>query len=153
MNIIIREAKVADIPAIQKLIKHYVQQRRVLGRSLGELYETTRDFLVAQTPSGEIVGCCALHIVWEDLAEIKSLMVNENLHRQGIGSQLITQALKLAKNLGVKRVFALTYEIEFFNHKGFVKIDKATLPHKVWSECIRCVHFPDCDEIAMICEL
>lgn len=152
MEIIIREATVTDIPPIQKIIKHYARQERVLARSFAELYECTRDFFVAQSLDGEIIGCCALHIVWEDLAEIKSLVVTEKMRGQGIGTQLIKQCLQSANKLGIKRVFVLTYETDFFKSKGFKLTEKSLLPHKVWNECIRCVHFPDCNELALIYE-
>ena len=98
-------------------------------------------------------GCCALHIAWENLAEIKSLAVDESKQRKGIGVELVKQALEDAKNLKVKRVFALTYVPEFFEKLGFKRIEHAELPHKIWSECIKCVKFPDCAENALAMDI
>ena len=124
----------------------------MLPRSLNELYENIRDFFV-YSDGNNIYGTCALHIDWEDLAEIKSLAVARQKTGSGIGTKLLAQCLKDAKKLKVRKVFALTYIPEFFESFGFRIVDKKELPHKIWSECIRCMYFPNCKEIAMVKEI
>jgi len=118
---------------------------------VSELYAQVRDFLVTiEEQSGEIIGCGALHIVWEDLAEIRSLAVRTSHQRKGIGSQLIEALLEEARSMGVKQVFVLTYRTALFERYGFEIMDKSLLPHKIWADCIRCTKFPECDEIALV---
>ncbi len=145
----IRKARFSDIEGIQRLINHYAREGALLPRSLNELYENMRDFFVWKE-KGKLLGCCALHISWKDLAEIKSLAVARKVKRRGIGSRLLSTALQDAKKLGIKKVFALTNQEKFFKKNGFQKIKKEKLPHKIWGECIRCPKFPNCDEVAMI---
>ena len=144
----IRKAKISDITEIHKLINHFAGQDKMLPRSLSELYESTRDFLVYDK-KGSIYGCVSLHMSWEGLAEIKCLAVWEPRQKKGIGRRLIKNALKEAERLEIKKVFALTYEVEFFKKYGFKEVNKSELPHKIWSECIKCPKFPNCDETAM----
>jgi amino-acid N-acetyltransferase len=148
----IRKAKIYDVKEIQHLINFYASRDTMLPRTMAELYENLRDYFVYEE-DGKVLGTCALHICWEDLAEIKSLAVEESKQRQGIGSNLLNQALKEAKDLNIKRVFVLTYEPKFFRKFGFKEVDKAKLPQKIWGECINCVKFPDCEEIALIKEV
>lgn len=148
----IRKATIDDIKEIQELINFYAKQDKMLPRSLNELYENIRDFFVYEE-AGRILGCCALHIAWEDLAEIKSLAVEESMQKKGIGKKLVKEALEDAKGLKVKRVFALTYVPSFFEEFGFKKIEHSALPHKIWSECIKCIKFPDCAEIALAMDI
>jgi len=148
----IRKARISDIKELHKLINFYGDRGEMLARSLNELYENLRDFLVFDE-NGEILGCCALHISWEDLAEIKSLAVKPGHTGKGIGKKLIEECLKETEELGIKKVFALTFKPEYFEKRGFKKIDKEELPHKIWSECINCPKFPNCEEIAMLKEM
>ncbi|MBU1911985.1 MAG: N-acetyltransferase [Candidatus Omnitrophica bacterium] len=148
----IRKATIEDIKDMQELINFYAKQDRMLPRSLNELYENIRDFFVYEE-AGKILGCCALHIAWENLAEVKSLAIGEASQKKGIGAMLVKQALEDAKKLKVKRVFALTYVPEFFEKLGFKRIGHAELPHKIWSECIKCVKFPDCAENALALDI
>lgn len=148
----IRKARLKDVKEIQKLVKAYSARGEILPRSLGDLYDHLRDFFV-YIRNRSIMGICALHICWEDLAEIRSLVVNEETRNKGVGAKLINACLEESKELGVKRVFALTYQPEFFSRFGFKTVDKAVLPHKIWADCLRCVKFPDCDETAMVREL
>jgi amino-acid N-acetyltransferase len=120
-----------------------------VGRSLSEIYDQLRDFYIYEGDRS-LLGTCALHICWEDLAEIRSLTVLEDERQKGIGSKLVSACLREAKRLGIRKVFVLTYKPSFFEQFGFEIVDKATLPHKVWSDCLKCVKFPDCDETAMI---
>lgn len=148
----IRKARTNDALAIYTLINDYAKEGVLLPRSLNAIYENIRDFWVYED-DGKIVGCCALHVVWEDLAEIKSLAVKKEHTKKGIGFQLVEKCLQEAKELGIKKVFALTYAAGFFEKFGFSVVDKSTLPHKVWGECINCIKFPSCDEIAVILDL
>lgn len=147
----IRKTTTKDVKAIHRLLKKHSDLGELLPRALSDLYDDVRDFNVFEEKGGgSIIGACALHVFWEDLAEIRSLAVCERHQRKGIGSALVTTALVEAKDLGIKRVFTLTYRPDFFNKHGFKIVDKATLPQKIWAECIKCVKFPDCDEIAML---
>jgi len=148
----IRRATVQDVKKIQKLVNYYAKRERMLPRSLNELYENIRDFYV-YADGKNIMGCCALHVDWEDLAEIKSLAVSNKRSGKGIGRSLLEKCLSDAEALKVKRVFALTYVPDFFEKSGFTIVDKKELPHKIWSECIKCCYFPNCKEIAMMKEI
>jgi amino-acid N-acetyltransferase len=145
----IRRAKLVDLKHIHRLINNYAKKEAILPRSLSELYENVRDFIVCEQ-NRTICGVCALHIMWEDLAEIRSLAVDREYQKMGIGKTLVHQCLREAKSLGLKRVFALTYNPDFFKKMGFVDIDKSSLPQKVWGDCLRCHKFPECDELAVI---
>lgn len=123
----------------------------MLPRSLNELYENVRDYYVCEAE--QIVAVCALHVLWDNLAEIKSLVVRDSVQRQGIGRRLIGACKEEALALGIGQVFALTYVKGFFNRLGFRGIDKAELPHKIWGDCIRCSKFPGCDEQAVIIDV
>jgi amino-acid N-acetyltransferase len=148
----IRKATIDDIKDMQELINYYAKQDRMLPRALNELYENIRDFFIYEE-DGKILGCCALHVAWENLAEVKSLAVDESKQKKGIGSMLVKEALEDAKKLKVKRVFALTYIPLFFERLGFKRIEHTELPHKIWSECIKCVKFPDCAENALTLDI
>ena len=145
----IRKAKIAEAKTIQKLINSFAKEGKLLPRSLSEIYDNLRDFFVFEE-DGRILGVCALHICWEDLAEIRSLAVQEDAGRKGVGRQLVEACLEEAKELGVKKVFLLTYIPSFFRKLGFSEVDKATLPHKIWGDCLRCPKFPYCDEVALL---
>ena len=145
----IRKARIEDIAQIHVLINQFAKHELMLPRSLSELYEALRDFWVCEQRN-RIVGCCALHITWEDLAEIRSLAIKSQWQKKGIGSQLINVAIKEARQLGCKSIFALTYIPDYFKQFGFRRINKEKLPHKIWAECITCPKFPDCKEIAII---
>lgn len=148
----IRKANINDIKRIQNLINGYAEEGLMLPRSLGELCENVRDFFVYEE-NKEILGCAALHIVWEKLAEIKSLAVDSRYKKKGIGKQLLAACLNEAGDLQIKEIFVLTYEVDFFNKRGFKELDKSKLPHKIWGECLDCVKFPSCEEQALILTL
>lgn len=148
----IRKAQIADVKDIQKLLMTFANRGDMLSRSLSELYESLRDFYVVEE-EGVILGAAALHIVWEDLAEVRSVAVVEDSGRKGIGSRLVQACIAEAREIGLKRIFCLTYKPDFFAKHGFRLVDKAELPHKVWGDCIKCPKFPDCDENAMILDL
>jgi amino-acid N-acetyltransferase len=148
----IRKARIEDIKKIQELINSFAKLDLMLPRSLNELYENLRDFWVA-AEKNKVVGCCALHISWEDLAEIKSLAVKKDRQKKGIGNELITACLQEAKRLGARKIFVLTYKADYFKKFGFRRIKNSELPHKIWAECINCCKFPNCQEIALLKEL
>lgn len=149
----IRSAKVQDASAICSLINYYAERGRMLHRNLESVYGMLREFLVIEADNDEIVGCVALHIFWADLAEIKSLAVHHDHKGRGLGGMLVNSAVKDARRLGVRRVFALTYEESFFSKVGFETINREFLPEKVWRECIACPKADACDEIAMMIDL
>lgn len=145
----VRNAKISDVDTIYALVSDYAEQDKMLFRSKADIYENLRSFTVAETDR-KVVGCCALHIIWQDLAEIKSLAVENGYKGTGVGRALVTEALRQAKELGLECVFALTLEPAFFKKLGFELIDTDKLPMKVWSDCARCPKQDHCDEIAVI---
>ncbi|MGC8668833.1 MAG: N-acetyltransferase [Chthonomonadales bacterium] len=149
---VIRKAVTGDVVAIQHLVNGFAERGLMLHRSLSELYENLRDFHVV-VENETVVGCAALHVTWKDLAELKSLAVAENCQGRGYGRSLILACMQEAGDLGVARVFALTYVPHLFEKMGWARQDKASLPRKVWTECIHCPKFPDCGEIAVIYEV
>ena len=145
----VEKAKISDVAQMHQLINYFADKGEMLARSLSELYENVRDHFVLR--QGErIIACAALHIIWSDLAEIKSLAVAEDSQDQGIGAQLVEACLNEARELGIPAVFCLTYKPGFFEKLGFTQLDKMELPQKIWAECYRCPKFPNCDEVALI---
>jgi amino-acid N-acetyltransferase len=144
----IRHARIPDVRAIHQLLLFYAQDGQLLGRSLADIYDALRDFYVYEE-DGVILGVGALAICWEDLAEVRSLAVADGQQGKGIGRQIVSACLDEARELGLKKVFALTYQPDFFKRMGFDDIEKSELPQKIWSVCINCVKFPDCDEFAL----
>lgn len=148
----ILRAKAADAKSIQTLINTYAAKDAMLPRALNSIYEHIRDFHIV-VEDNMVLGCCALHVTWGDLAEIRSLAVDECAHGRGYGRLLVERCLEDARELGLPKVFALTYIPDFFEKLGFSRINKSDLPHKIWSECINCPKFPDCGEEAVALEL
>ncbi len=146
------KARISDVPQMHQLINYFADKGEMLARSLSEIYENIRDYLVVRQ-SERVVACAALHVSWSDLAEIKSMAVAEDSQQQGIGTQLVETCLNEARELGIATVFCLTYKPSFFEKFGFSQVDKMELPRKVWTECYRCPKFPDCDEVALIYRL
>ena len=151
-KVIPRKACISDIPKIHELVNTYAAQGEMLERSRSELYENMRDFFVVDR-DGSILGCCALHINWEDLAEVRSLAVHQDLRGKGMGKALVLACFEEAKQLGVSRVYALTYRTCFFEGLGFHLVSKESLPHKIWGDCLKCPRFPNCDEDAVVMEV
>jgi amino-acid N-acetyltransferase len=150
-KMMIRKATIKDIKAIHALLHQYGREGQLLPRPLSVLYDHVRDFSVyVDNKDGGILGCCALQFCWDDLAEIRSLAVHPENVGKGIGSKLVEHALSDAKSFGIQKVFALTYRPSFFKRFGFQQIDRSELPIKIWADCIVCIKFPDCDEIAMM---
>ncbi len=148
----VRNAKITDAKAIYALISSYAERDKMLFRSLADIYENLQAFTVAELDN-KVVGCCALQIIWSDLAEIKSLAVDEANTDRGVGKKLVTAVIEQAGQMGLPKIFALTLRPEFFEKLGFGVVEKDTLPMKVWSDCARCPKQQNCDEIAVIKKL
>ena len=151
----IRKATLDDAKGIHQLVSQYANKKGdfLLPRSLTTIYETIRDYFICQSKSGKIIGCIALHVVWDGLAEVKALAVSKSYHGLGIGGRLLDAVLDEAIMMRISKVFALTMKTEFFIKHGFTVTEKSNLPHKVWGECVNCHLFPDCEEVAVIIEL
>jgi amino-acid N-acetyltransferase len=145
----LRPARMSDVRAIHTLLQEYADKGLLLARSISSLYDQLRDFVVSEN-QGTIQGVCSLHISWDNLAEIRSLAVVAEAQGQGIGEQLVSSCLDEAESLEISQVFVLTYQAGFFRKLGFIDKDKHDLPHKVWSDCLHCPKFPDCDEEALM---
>lgn len=148
----IRRATVKDVSSIVSLVNYYAQRGEMLPRSYSQVCEYIMNFLVWED-DGEVKGCGSLHILWDDLGEIRSLAISPQDTGRGWGREIVRQLLEEARQLGLARVFTLTYKPEFFERLGFKVVEKETLPHKVWRDCLDCPKFPHCDEIALIKEL
>ncbi len=148
----IRKATIQDVKAIHRLLQEFGQKGELLPRPLTRIYDHLRDFWVWEE-SEQVIGCCALQFCWEDLAEIRSLAVQTDHQGRHIGLKLARTAIEEAKTYGIKKLFTLTYRPGFFEQLGFSRIDRSQLPLKIWGDCLLCVKFPDCDEIAMMTHL
>ena len=148
-DISISRARLEDVEAMKALLDDFAKTGDLLARSRLAFYETIRDFVVGRQ-GGEVVGLSALHVCWKDLGEVRSLAVRRDLQGRGIGRLLVEKCLEDARELGLARVFALTYRPDFFAGVGFHQVDKSELPHKIWQDCVHCTKFPECDEIAVI---
>jgi len=148
----VEKANISEVPRIHKLVNSFAGRGEMLARPLSEIYENIRDFVVVRKGK-RIIGCAALHVLWSDLAEIKSVAVDEKMQKQGIGTVLVTACLRDAAELGITTVFCLTYKPEFFEKFGLKEVEKMTLPQKIWTECYRCSKFPNCDETAMTIQI
>jgi amino-acid N-acetyltransferase len=148
-SVTIRKARIDDVERIHSLISGYARDQLMLARSRSELYESVRDFFVAEVAGGRVIGCGGLEICWSDLAEVRSLAVEPEFKGRGMGRLLVEACLKECAELGIPRAFALTYQVAFFEKLGFRQIAKEELPHKIWSHCLNCPKFPDCDEVAV----
>ncbi|HRY29316.1 MAG TPA: N-acetyltransferase [Elusimicrobiota bacterium] len=146
----IRRAKINDVRTIHKLLNGFADRKELLPRAISELFENLQQFHVADH-GGAVVGCCSLAVQWDNLAEIKALAVADAYQGKGIGKKLLQTCLADAEALGITRIFTLTMKDGFFNKFGFKRVVKNNLPHKVWTECVRCPYFPEtCVEIAMV---
>ncbi|MDD5111708.1 MAG: N-acetyltransferase [Candidatus Altiarchaeota archaeon] len=145
----IERASLADVEQIKTLIDFYAGNGKMLPRSLSEIYEHIRDFFVARDKR-LVAGCCAVHVSWSDLAEVRSLAVDPRYANRGVGSALVDACIADARKIGVKLVFTLTNEPDFFEKQGFKRIAKTDLPMKIWGECIHCNKYPNCDEEALV---
>ena len=146
---VLRRARVTDVPAIHELVNAHASDGVMLPRARSKLYDFLRDF-VAYEEDGELVATGALHIVWESLGEIRSVAVKEPFRGRRIASEIVEHLLSEAILLGLERVLGLTVIPEFFKRFGVEPVERSTLPHKVWADCVHCPHFPDCGEVAMV---
>ncbi len=151
-DVTVDRARVADANSMHRLITHFADKGEMLPRALSEIYDSIRDYFVVRK-GGRVIACAALQVTWVDLAEIRSLAVDEQEQNQSIGSLLIKACLDDARELGIHRVFCLVRKPAFFEKHDFQLVDKKELPQKVWAECYRCPKFPDCDEVALVCHL
>ncbi len=151
-TVVPRKARIDDVPAMHRMINEHADAGAMLPRPLSELYELLRDYWVVEE-GGEVVACCSLHVNWSDLAEIRSLAVDTRYQRRGLGRVLVGACVAEAREMGIKRVYALTRVPEFFESLGFTRIKMTELPRKVWGECFRCPKFPECDEVALVFDL
>ena len=147
-----RKPVIADASAIAGLINHFAKKRIMLPRAVADVWERIRDFTICEL-KGRVIGCVALHVLWEDMVEIRSLAVIESAQKRGVGHKLVEACLRDARLLGIPRVLALTYEPDFFKRFGFRECEKETLPRKVWKDCIYCPLFPNCNETALVLDL
>ncbi len=145
----IRKARLGDPQQIAALVNFYAAEGLMLPRALNDIYEDLRDFFVC-VEKDELLGCAALHICWEGLGEIRSLAVKKEARGKGIGKKLVYSCLEEAGQLGMEKVFALSFDPDFFRRFGFEIYPKEKLPHKIWGDCLRCPHFPNCNETALI---
>jgi len=148
----IRPATIHDVPRMQEIINSHAELGRMLFKSYAQLYENLRDFAVCEL-EGRVVGCTALGILWNDLAEVRSLAVDDRYRGRGIGGELVKWCIAEARRLGIRKLMSLTYEQRFFEKLNFKVVPKESLPLKVWSDCVRCPKNDNCDEIAMVLEL
>lgn len=148
----VEPARLADVPAIHALVSYWANRGDMLHRAPGELFEAIRDFKIARI-DGQVVGCGSLHILGDDLAEVRSLAVAADLQARGVGAAIVAACVADAEDLGIARVFALTYKPGFFEKQGFRLANVMEFPQKVWGECVRCPFFTNCREVAVVREL
>lgn len=149
----VRRARMGDVKAMHQLLNSFADKRELLPRSISEVYENLQQFFIAEHKK-KIIGTCALYVTWDNLAEVKALAVEEKFQGQGIGKRLLSAVMQVAKDLHIRRLFTLTIRTGFFEHFDFKHVSKDHLPHKVWTECVKCVYFPDrCVEYAMVKDL
>jgi amino-acid N-acetyltransferase len=151
----LRKARIGDVKTIHRMINISSVKGEMLPRSLMDIYGSLRDFFIYyDDDEEEIFGICAMNIIWENLAEIRSLYVVEEKRQKGIGRNLVEACISEAITLELFRIFTLTYKEKFFARLGFKAVDRSSLSEKIWSDCFRCSKYPDyCDEVAMIIEL
>lgn len=150
-----RKAQLGDVPAMHRIINHYAEQQLMLPKTLLQLYEHLRDYTVVErgSNSGTILACGALHIYWENLAEIRAVAVAQGTRKKGIGSLLVESLIQEAMQYSLEQVFVFTYVPGFFSRFGFIQVEHRTMPLKVYNECFHCPKFNTCDEVAMVLHL
>jgi len=151
-DLLVRRATLNDVEAMHALINHFAAQGLMLSKSRSHLYQNIRDFFVAEC-EGTFAGCGALHVLWCDLGEIRSLAVDERFHGNGVGRQIVEALIQDAYDLELPQIFALTYQRDFFKRLGFQEVPKESMPRKVWGECMDCPKFPNCDETAVVLKI
>ena len=152
---LVRKARISDVPAMHGIITHYAEKQLMLAKTHLQLYENLRDYSTAVDPSDEtlVLGCGALHLYWENLAEIRALAVQPGTARRGVGSALVTRLIQEAREFALQQVFVFTYFPEFFARFAFKQVEHRSLPLKVYNECFHCPKFNTCDEVAMVLHL
>jgi amino-acid N-acetyltransferase len=145
----VRRARLADVPAIERLVARFAGRGEILPRSTEELYQTVREWMLAER-DGHILGCGGLVVLWADMAEIRSLVVDPEHQGGGIGRELVAGLLLQAMELEIPQVIALTRKPAFFHKQGFRVVPRESLPRKIWKDCVRCRKFVGCDEVAML---
>ncbi len=151
----VRKARIGDVAGMFRIINYYAEKQLMLPKTYLQLYENLRDYSVMPDASDPILiaGCGALHIYWEDLAEIRALAVSPNTTQKGIGSRLVESLLDEAREYGLEQVFLFTYVPDFFRRFGFIQVEHRSMPLKVYNECFHCPKFNTCDELAMVLHL
>ncbi len=151
----IRHAKISDAQSICDLVNHYAEQDLMLHRSLESVYESLRGFIVAvdQADGDKLLGCVAVDVFWSDSAEIRSLAVQASTKGQGLGKKLVESCIVDARDLGIPKLFAMTYEQDYFKRLGFSKVDIKELPEKIWRECLDWYNQGHRHETAMLIEI
>lgn len=151
----LRKARVGDVKTIHRMINISSVKGEILPRSLMDIYGSLRDFFVCiDEENKSVIGICAMNIIWENLAEIRSLYVEDQYRNGGIGKKLVEACISEAITLDLFRIFTLTNSPEFFKRLGFREVDRSGLSEKIWSDCFRCSKYPDyCDEVALVVEL
>ena len=152
-DLVVRKARLRDVNEISRIVNFYAVAQQMLPKTHLQLYENLRDFSIVQDEEGRILACGALHIYWENLAEIRAIAVSEGMSRKGIGTILAERLIEEAHELGIEEVFCFTYVPKFFNSLGFIQVEHSVLPLKVYNECFQCPKFNKCDEIAMVLHL
>jgi amino-acid N-acetyltransferase len=147
--VVLRRARVTDVPRLYELIAYYAERGDMLPKSLDQLYNRVREFCVADI-DGEVVGCAALKITWADLAEVISVAVHPAVQGRGVGRQLVEPLFREAQEIGIPTVFVLTGQVGFFSRLGFREVPRLRLPHKIWQDCAACFKQDRCDEVAMV---
>jgi len=153
MDFFLRHAVIDDTKTIHQFLLSAAGQGLLLSRPLHSIYTHIRDFIVLVDKENQVRGCCAVSVIWDNLAEVRSLYVDESLRGQHFGRKLVETGIDLTLGLGVNRFFSLTYSVDFFASMGFAEINKDKLPQKVWTDCLNCPKFPNCDEVAMLKEM
>lgn len=148
----VRKARITDAMFIQAIVKKYSVDADLVQRSMADIFTQIRDYFIL-ADADKPVGVVALHVYWDDLAEIRSFVIEKKFRGRGSGRKLIDAAVKEAGSLGLKSIFVLTKIPDFFKRYGFRRIAKKDLPHKIWKDCFNCPKFPDCDESALIFHL
>ena len=148
----IRPAKIKDVEEIVKLVNYYADLGQMLARPLTQVYTAIRDYVVIEEDD-HVIGCGALHVVWADIGEVRTLAIMPEKTRLGLGRMIVEQLIQNARELELPQIFTLTYKPDFFEKLGFKRMEKKDLPHKIWKDCLNCPKFPDCDEIALLLNL
>ena len=151
----LRKARIGDVKTIHRMINISAGKGEVLPRALMDIYGSLRDFFVyVDEETVTIAGICAMNIIWENLAEVRSLYVEEGYRNRGIGRNLVEACISEAITLQLYLIFTLTYKKDFFVHLGFKEVERSSLSEKIFSDCFRCSKYPDyCDEVAMVIDL